>query len=169
MDFTQFFITFHFPALFSISTLACESSIHFFYYFSSLPRHFFTMSEPTQQIRRKQNITRTLLRLLVFDGNTLKRRWWLVSGWLWRVWRKFVSFFTWSYQNSTEPHKQYSILGFHINQKFGEAFPDSALLIAVGFGLGFLLKWLQVGDNLFRLDSSIFFLYLLPPIIFDAG
>lgn len=59
--------------------------------------------------------------------------------------------------------------GFHINQKFGEAFPDSALLIIVGLGLGFLLKESQVSDTLFRLDSTTFFLYLLPPIIFDAG
>lgn len=61
------------------------------------------------------------------------------------------------------------ISGFHINKKFGETFPDSALLIAVGFGLGFLLKWLKVGNDLYNLDANVFFLYLLPPIIFDGG
>ncbi|KAI6192537.1 Sodium/hydrogen exchanger [Aphelenchoides fujianensis] len=58
---------------------------------------------------------------------------------------------------------------FHVNKKFGDAFPDSALLIAVGLLLGWLLDAWNVQSSLFTLNATTFFLYLLPPIIFDAG
>ncbi|KAI6238741.1 Sodium/hydrogen exchanger [Aphelenchoides fujianensis] len=58
---------------------------------------------------------------------------------------------------------------FHVNKKFGDAFPDSALLIVVGLLLGWLLVGLKVQSSLFTLNATTFFLYLLPPIIFDAG
>ncbi|KAK0401327.1 hypothetical protein QR680_015719 [Steinernema hermaphroditum] len=58
---------------------------------------------------------------------------------------------------------------FHISKKFGDAFPDSALLIVVGLGVGYALQQLHVDDRLFSLESAVFFLYLLPPIIFESG
>uniref|UniRef100_A0A914Z9U9 Sodium/hydrogen exchanger n=1 Tax=Panagrolaimus superbus TaxID=310955 RepID=A0A914Z9U9_9BILA len=58
---------------------------------------------------------------------------------------------------------------FHLNKKFGDAFPDSACLIVVGLLLGFALTEFNVNSSFFSFDSHIFFLYLLPPIIFDAG
>ncbi|KAI6170830.1 Sodium/hydrogen exchanger [Aphelenchoides bicaudatus] len=58
---------------------------------------------------------------------------------------------------------------FHISDKIGEAIPDSALLIGVGLALGFILNVLNVSHSIFYLPSEIFFLFLLPPIIFDAG
>ncbi|KAI6198544.1 Sodium/hydrogen exchanger [Aphelenchoides besseyi] len=58
---------------------------------------------------------------------------------------------------------------FHVNKRFGEALPDSALLIAIGLLLGFALQSSDINANLFNLSGSTFFLYLLPPIIFDAG
>ncbi|KAI6233306.1 Sodium/hydrogen exchanger [Aphelenchoides fujianensis] len=58
---------------------------------------------------------------------------------------------------------------FHVNKKFGDAFPDSALLIVVGLLLGWLLVGLKVQSSLFTFNATTFFLYLLPPIIFDAG
>lgn len=58
---------------------------------------------------------------------------------------------------------------FHANKKFGEAFPDSALLIIVGLLLGLVLKFSHVNETVYYLHSGVFFLYLLPPIIFDAG
>ncbi|KAI6212613.1 hypothetical protein M3Y94_00047000 [Aphelenchoides besseyi] len=58
---------------------------------------------------------------------------------------------------------------FHLNKKFGNTIPDSALLIAVGLLLGFILNFFHVNHQVFRLPSEIFFLYLLPPIIYDAS
>lgn len=45
--------------------------------------------------------------------------------------------------------------------------PDSSLIIIVGLLLGFFLHLTSLGNV--SLDAHIFFLYLLPPIIFDAG
>uniref|UniRef100_A0A915ND64 Sodium/hydrogen exchanger n=1 Tax=Meloidogyne floridensis TaxID=298350 RepID=A0A915ND64_9BILA len=50
-----------------------------------------------------------------------------------------------------------------------EAIPDSALLIVLGLLLGSILRFAQVDEKLFFLPSDTFFLYLLPPIIFEAG
>ncbi|CAD5211951.1 unnamed protein product [Bursaphelenchus xylophilus] len=58
---------------------------------------------------------------------------------------------------------------FHVNKRFGEAVPDSALLITVGLMLGIMLKLSHVDETVYFLNSNVFFLYLLPPIIFDAG
>lgn len=45
--------------------------------------------------------------------------------------------------------------------------PESCLLIVVGLLVGGLIK--AVGENPPVLKSNVFFLYLLPPIILDAG
>lgn len=45
--------------------------------------------------------------------------------------------------------------------------PDSSLLIIVGLALGWILHQTSLSGA--TLDSHTFFLYLLPPIIFDAG
>ncbi|CEF66869.1 Na+/H+ exchanger family and Cation/H+ exchanger domain-containing protein [Strongyloides ratti] len=58
---------------------------------------------------------------------------------------------------------------FNISKKFSDTFPDSALLIVVGLILGFVLKKIHVDSSIFTLDSTTFFIFLLPPIIFDAG
>ncbi|KAI6183117.1 Sodium/hydrogen exchanger [Aphelenchoides bicaudatus] len=60
-------------------------------------------------------------------------------------------------------------IGFHANKRINSALPDSALLIAVGLVLGFGLKLIGVLHHVFYLPSEVFFLFLLPPIIFDAG
>lgn len=58
---------------------------------------------------------------------------------------------------------------FHANKKFGDNVPDSACLIVVGLIVGYILMKLGFDENLLMMDSEIFFLYLLPPIMFDAG
>lgn len=59
-------------------------------------------------------------------------------------------------------------IGFHRAPKLNQIFPESCLLIAIGVLIGFLLR---IGTRLFvsPLTPNTFFLYMLPPIIFDAG
>ncbi|CAD5214699.1 unnamed protein product [Bursaphelenchus xylophilus] len=57
---------------------------------------------------------------------------------------------------------------FHANKKMGEKIPDSALLISLGLLLGLVFRNFNLVSN-FTMDSTVFFLYLLPPIVFEAG
>ncbi|CAJ0934557.1 unnamed protein product, partial [Mesorhabditis belari] len=47
--------------------------------------------------------------------------------------------------------------------------PDSALLIVVGLAIGGILKAVKTSFTWYSLESTTFFLFILPPIIFDAG
>ncbi|GMT23484.1 hypothetical protein PFISCL1PPCAC_14781, partial [Pristionchus fissidentatus] len=58
---------------------------------------------------------------------------------------------------------------FNRAENLTKIFPESSLLIALGLGIGMLLENSRVDKSRFTLDSHMFFLYLLPPIIFDAG
>ncbi|CAM4696701.1 unnamed protein product [Leuciscus chuanchicus] len=58
-------------------------------------------------------------------------------------------------------------LGFHLIPRLPSIVPESCLLIVVGLLVGGLIK--VVGEVPPTLDSNVFFLYLLPPIILDAG
>ncbi|XP_051575162.1 sodium/hydrogen exchanger 1-like isoform X2 [Myxocyprinus asiaticus] len=58
-------------------------------------------------------------------------------------------------------------LGFHLIPRVSSIVPESCLLIVVGLLIGGLMK--LVGDVPIVLKSEIFFFYLLPPIILDAG
>ncbi|XP_030637085.1 sodium/hydrogen exchanger 1 [Chanos chanos] len=58
-------------------------------------------------------------------------------------------------------------LGFHLIPRLSSIVPESCLLIVVGLLVGGLIK--LVGESPPVLDSKVFFLYLLPPIILDAG
>uniref|UniRef100_A0A914DQY2 Sodium/hydrogen exchanger n=2 Tax=Acrobeloides nanus TaxID=290746 RepID=A0A914DQY2_9BILA len=58
---------------------------------------------------------------------------------------------------------------FRFWKRLADTIPDSALLIVLGLVLGYGLIHLHVDHAFFSLDSATFFLYLLPPIIFDAG
>ncbi|XP_068188709.1 Na(+)/H(+) exchanger beta-like [Antennarius striatus] len=58
-------------------------------------------------------------------------------------------------------------LGFHIIPRVSNIVPESCLLIVVGLLVGGIIK--AIGQEAPVLDSKLFFLYLLPPIILDAG
>ncbi|KAE8282265.1 Na(+)/H(+) exchanger beta Beta-NHE Na(+)/H(+) antiporter [Larimichthys crocea] len=58
-------------------------------------------------------------------------------------------------------------LGFHIIPTVSTVVPESCLLIFVGLLVGGIIK--AIGEEAPILDSKLFFLYLLPPIILDAG
>uniref|UniRef100_A0A8C6P1L4 Sodium/hydrogen exchanger n=1 Tax=Nothobranchius furzeri TaxID=105023 RepID=A0A8C6P1L4_NOTFU len=59
-------------------------------------------------------------------------------------------------------------LGFHLIPRLSSIVPESCLLIVVGLLVGGLIK-LAREEVPPVLDSKFFFLYLLPPIILDAG
>ncbi|XP_037119767.1 LOW QUALITY PROTEIN: Na(+)/H(+) exchanger beta-like [Syngnathus acus] len=58
-------------------------------------------------------------------------------------------------------------LGFHIIPRVSHVVPESCLLIFVGLLVGGVIKAIRQTAPV--LDTKLFFLYLLPPIILDAG
>lgn len=58
-------------------------------------------------------------------------------------------------------------LGFHIIPRVSHIVPESCLLIVVGLLVGGVIKAMKQAPPV--LDDKLFFLYLLPPIILDAG
>ncbi|XP_026885980.2 sodium/hydrogen exchanger 1b isoform X1 [Electrophorus electricus] len=58
-------------------------------------------------------------------------------------------------------------LGFHYIPRVSSVVPESCVLIVVGLLVGGLIRLL--GETLPVLDTQLFFLCLLPPIILDAG
>lgn len=62
-----------------------------------------------------------------------------------------------------------SLLGFHMAPKLNEIFPESCLLIVVGVVIGFVLVHVTDIPDMSLLTPDTFFLYMLPPIILDAG
>lgn len=58
-------------------------------------------------------------------------------------------------------------IGFHVIPTISSIVPESCLLIVVGLLVGGLIK--GVGETPPFLQSDVFFLFLLPPIILDAG
>ncbi|KYM79012.1 Sodium/hydrogen exchanger 3 [Atta colombica] len=66
------------------------------------------------------------------------------------------------------PDVRYPMSGFHMTPKLNKIFPESCLLIAVGVIVGLLL-FQASSVHISPLTPDTFFLYMLPPIILDAG
>ena len=61
-------------------------------------------------------------------------------------------------------------LGFHLSKKLTEKFPESCLLILLGVVVGGLLYATKLAEQkAYVLNSDTFFIFLLPPIILEAG
>ncbi|XP_036081968.1 sodium/hydrogen exchanger 3 isoform X2 [Rousettus aegyptiacus] len=59
-------------------------------------------------------------------------------------------------------------IGFHLSHKVTSVVPESALLIVLGLVLGGIV-WAANHIASFTLTPTVFFFYLLPPIVLDAG
>lgn len=59
-------------------------------------------------------------------------------------------------------------IGFHRAPQLNQIFPESCLLIVIGVLIGVLLKF-GTSLDVSPLTPNTFFLYMLPPIILDAG
>lgn len=62
----------------------------------------------------------------------------------------------------------HAFTGFHMTPKLSKIFPESCLLIVVGVVVGVLL-FQASSVHVSPLTPDTFFLYMLPPIILDAG
>ncbi|KRX97682.1 Sodium/hydrogen exchanger 3 [Trichinella pseudospiralis] len=60
-------------------------------------------------------------------------------------------------------------VAFQLSQKLVSIFPDSSLLIILGVVVGMVLYFFRTDERSFHMDSETFFLFLLPPIVFEAG
>lgn len=61
-------------------------------------------------------------------------------------------------------------VGFHLSHKLTEKCPESCLLIILGLVVGGLLYATKLAEQkAYVLNSDTFFLFLLPPIILEAG
>jgi hypothetical protein len=61
-------------------------------------------------------------------------------------------------------------IGFHLFHKLTEKVPESCLLIVLGVVVGGLFYATKLADQKsYVLNSETFFLFLLPPIILEAG
>ncbi|XP_060074535.1 sodium/hydrogen exchanger 3-like [Ylistrum balloti] len=61
-------------------------------------------------------------------------------------------------------------IAFHLHHKLPLVIPESCLLIVLGLIVGAILHFSHVATTSeYVLDANVFFIYLLPPIIFEAG
>ncbi|XP_068695685.1 Na(+)/H(+) exchanger beta-like [Montipora foliosa] len=58
-------------------------------------------------------------------------------------------------------------LGFHLSHKLSSKVPESCLVIVLGIIIGGILK--GIGSDIPSFSSDAFFLFMLPPIVLEAG
>ncbi|KAI3388663.1 hypothetical protein SNEBB_001706 [Seison nebaliae] len=63
-----------------------------------------------------------------------------------------------------------SKLAFHLSDRLTKIFPESCLLLVVGLVVGTFIYFAdRAEENSYRLTFDLFFFYLLPPIVIEAG
>ena len=97
-------------------------------------------------------------------------------------WQVFIWRSLWGLEKQTPPNTPLSQLsikliknlymiwefsGFHLNNKLSSVFPESCLLIMIGVAVGVIFYF--AGGQEMKISTDVFFLYLLPPIILEAG
>ena len=103
----------------------------------------------------------------------------VVNTWL-KLWSKVpVVVYTWLKHLGRVPvvpwfrqecNPIFIIAGFHLHSKLPTVVPESCLLIVLGLIVGLILHYSRVASTSeYVLNAEVFFIYLLPPIIFDAG
>ncbi|XP_013416033.1 sodium/hydrogen exchanger 3 isoform X2 [Lingula anatina] len=60
-------------------------------------------------------------------------------------------------------------IGFHLYNKLSSIFPESCLLIVLGVIIGVILYLSNASKEAYTLNAETFFLFLLPPIVLEAG
>jgi hypothetical protein len=61
-------------------------------------------------------------------------------------------------------------IAFHLSHRLTDKLPESCLLIILGVVVGSLFYASKIAEQKsYVLDSNVFFLFLLPPIILEAG
>lgn len=70
--------------------------------------------------------------------------------------------------SSSDTLFSFFIAVFHLSHKVTRVVPESALLIVLGIVLGGIV-WAADHIASFTLTPEVFFFYLLPPIVLDAG
>lgn len=61
-------------------------------------------------------------------------------------------------------------IGFHVTHTFGNYVPESVFLITLGVLIGGIIYGTKLAEqSVYVLNPTIFFLFLLPPIILEAG
>uniref|UniRef100_A0A5S6Q5A0 Sodium/hydrogen exchanger n=1 Tax=Trichuris muris TaxID=70415 RepID=A0A5S6Q5A0_TRIMR len=89
--------------------------------------------------------------------------------------RYYVASFNWSHVQAPFTIALWILLasaakmGFQMSKRVVSIFPDSSLLIILGLLVGLVLYLVRLDESVFHLNSEDFFLFLLPPIVFEAG
>lgn len=78
--------------------------------------------------------------------------------------------FLWNYDSHETEVVLLFFTGFHLYDRLSSIFPESCLLIVMGIAVGAVLHFSHAATaSQYVLNANTFFLFVLPPIIYDAG
>ncbi|KPM07052.1 sodium/hydrogen exchanger 3-like protein, partial [Sarcoptes scabiei] len=75
------------------------------------------------------------------------------------------------FQNSSNTHSLSLLFqGFHVTPKLSSLCPESVVLMILGVVIGLIMYFVGIPEERLQpLTPNLFFLYMLPPIVMDAG